>query len=332
MRIFTDITDFRNFVSVPVTAEMDLLNPIMDSAQEEYIIPVVSRDQFTDLLEKIDDGSTLSTAEEELRDHIKRVVANATILEWIPIGNINIQQGGFTVNQNESTRPASQYRVEELKESLWNRLQTSLDLLIKFVDDNEDDLGAYLLSDERTEAYSHFINQSEELATHVSVKVNRWLLRAMRPVLTRIEQYKIKAILSEDLFDEMIDKISTRESLGVYAPILPLVQRALAHLAFSESIEELGVQIGNSGAYIGFIRNNNDPRQTTPVDGVKLLRMIENNRRLGEVAMEKLKLHLLENASSYPLYEASAEYTDTPITNEIDPADTGTVFPGGLSL
>lgn len=326
MRIFSSIEDLRSFLPVPISADFDALGPSIDLVQTNFIVPIVSEDQFFDLMTKINNADSLSIYEEKLRDCIKTSVAIGAVLEWIPIGNVNIQTGGFTVNKSDTVVPASMARVEDLKSDLWRKFQESLDALIRFMDLNEAEFDDYVASPERAAMYAHFINKTEELGAIVTTRVNRFVFRTMLPVLGRIEEVYIQEILGSDLYDDMKSKIAARTSLGVYAPILPYVQRALGHLAFSDALEEIGVKVDVNGAYIEFQRNNNDPRQTLPPVDAKLLRIVELNKKRGMDAMAALKKHLLDNAADYPLYEASTAYTETPKTIEMDPSTTGNVF------
>lgn len=306
--LFKTVDELAGFLPVSVSLNFKALIPAIESAQNQWIKPIVSDAEMANLLSKYHDdlAAALTGEEKTLITKIQHPLAHLTFISAIPLLNLNMSSGGFTVNTSEGSAPASRYRIEELKDQIDIYAQQGLDSLLEYLEENNTDHANYDGSAERLAAMSNFINTIKEMNSYLSTPIGRFILNRMRPIIKRLEEHEIKPILCTELYDDMKSNIQTRTSLGVYAPILPFVQRALAHLAFAEAIDELGITIDQRGAYLSFntAAGENFKRQM-PITGEDMTSLVHKNRELSRDAFAYLKAELVENADNYPLYKNS---------------------------
>lgn len=306
-----DISEIKKHVPGNISISLEVLSPRIYSAQEKYIRPLISSAFHNELLGKYATGD-LSEEEEELVNRIQYVCAHVAMLESIADMNVNMKQGGITVSVDDKNVAASGARVAELKTARTRDAQQGLDYLLAYLEENAASFTTYEASQERLNERLCFINTTDEINSFLTITINRWVLVKMRPVMRRTQLWYIKTILCQPLYDLMLQRISAREDLEEYAPLLPFIQRAVAHFSFAEAVEEMGIQIdANNGAYIEFQKNANEPKQTTPVVDGQLNRLINLNKKLADQSFMELKQHLSDNAADYSLYLESDCYAGT---------------------
>lgn len=306
--LFTDIEEVIKYASVPKSTPFESLSPKIKVIQDRHILPILGSDEMTSLLSAYSSSNGPSAQQDALIEKIRYPVANLALLMLIPEMNITMGHGGLSVKSGENFAPAAQWRVNDLKKSLSINGQNGLDALLAFLEDNSSDYPDYDISEERDLAMANFVNTTKEINTYLSIEINRYVLLRMRPVMRRIEETLIKNTLCADLYDDMKDNIVDRDDLGVYAPLLPLVQRAVSHLTFAEAIEELGIRIDENGMYLQVTTTDQTTDHTEAVEGTAMYALAERNKKMGIDAMAALKAELNDNAASYPLYENSPCY------------------------
>ncbi len=307
--IFRNIDEVNVAIPVPLSLSFKTLEPSVKVIQENFLRPYIGKDQLTTILGWLSGTDSLTGSQQELVNLCRYAAAQMLIRENADVMNLSITQGGFTVNKTETKDVASANRIVLLKEQLNINFQRGMNSVLEFLETNANTFTAYATSDERRDRKKYFLNNPEDFNKGLlGIKINWPLFIAMQDVMATMEAKYILPALGASLFQDMKAKLSNSQPLGVYAPLLPLIQRSVSGFVFAQCVTSLNIKVGDTGVYMSSIRNANEPQQTTPAGNTNSLEYI--HRSYAEERLKELSEHLLSNASTYPLFQSSTAYTN----------------------
>ncbi len=304
--LFKSAAEVMGFFPVNVALNFESLHGPIKAMQKKWIIPLIGQDQMDLLLEGYHNTMEVSPEVLELIEVIQEPLACLAFDFAIPHLNLNVTQGGFTVIKSQNAEIASQYRVNSYREQLYTQGQQSMDTLLGFLDEHESDFPTYESSNERINQRATILNSPAQFAENISIPVGWFVVNRMLPIIKRVENTLTKNVLCEPLYTEIKSLVASREDLGVYAPLLPLIHAAETHLVLASAVDELGLSIGMEG--LQMIRNYssaaNSKTKQNPADD-ELERFKRAHLKIGETAMAQLADELKTNPANYPLWESS---------------------------
>lgn len=309
--IFKSIEELNEVLPIPVSMNFKALEGSIDQLQTKWLVPMISKAQFDHFLDMIEGSDSIPVLKQNAIRLCRMALAPIIVRESADILNINMVQGGFTVNKSEKTDVASANRVLLLKEQLTVNAQEGINQLIDFIEANENTFNLYRDSIERRERKKLFVSSVEKFNSGLpGLTINHFVYQKLRQVIEVTESRYLVKILGADLFSHLKTLISTSASLGVYAPIVPFIERAIPSIVLAECIDPLNIKIDERGVYVSIIRNANEPQQTEKGE----MPVIEKRlRKYAEERMEDLASHLTENATTYPLFQNSSAFIDRSV-------------------
>lgn len=314
------------YLAVPATFNFDGVVPHIWTLQEKFLRPVLSKALLDKLVELSTGATEITEKYNEVLQLSRYVLAQIIMRDTTDLLNINVTQGGFTVNSSEDKVTASANRVLLYKESLTINSQVGFNQLYQFLEDNANQLTEYANSDERKSLKNNFIPDAQTFSGGlIAIEIGHFVFTRMRDVMAVIEaRYLIKA-LGAELYADIQSKLKNSESLGIYAPILPFIQKAIPALVFAECAPNLGISIEEHGVYISYIKNANEPQQKGAAGENTIEKIAARHRQYGMERMEDLTKHLIENKDNYPLFKNSTAFTDRSV-DRIEPAKGGVFY------
>lgn len=325
--LIKNTNELKQYVSgIPDSLSFKSLEVNINAIQEKWLKPVISKSLLNYILELIEKDVKIDDVYMDVIDLCRYPMAQILMRDSADLLNINITAGGFTVNNTQDRSVASANRVLLFKEQLTINAQMGMDSLFSFLEENADELSEYRDSDERKERKKNFINTTAEFNTGLlGFEIGNFVFEKLRHVLSTTESRYLQEALGSELFADMKSKIANSEHLGAYAPILPYIQRALPGLVLSQCIHTMGLVFNENGVYMSYIKNANEPQQTTNTDANKNTSIEIKMREYAKERMEDLSKHLIDNASIYPLFESSTAYSSREITR-IESVNSGVYF------
>lgn len=317
-KIFTTDDQFVKLIPGQLNVSLDVLQSRIDDVMERFIAPIVSNAQLEVLLPLLEGSEPLTEENEKLTYRIRKAAAHITMALSAVDLDVTASAGGFTVASGEKVVVASSERVRKYIESRAMDGQRALDELMKFMDANVGDYAAYEASDERTKQYLNFINTTDEMERVLIPTPGRWVMDRMRSVMTYVEENYLRKALCDPLYEHLKTLIKERTGVtpttgvtfGVYAPLIPMIERAVANLAFSEAVTQLGVRVdAANGVYITWYNSPNETAKSEAADKSMTQVMKGECFERGTRELQRLREELLKNVSDYPLYESSDCYT-----------------------
>jgi len=311
-RLIDNLSQVLNAASINVSNSIENWFPYIDEAQETFIKPVlgdVLYDQLQDLmaLDPVppDDGTTTEKLAELLAILRKPLALYALWLGADEFG-VSISSQGIQVIESPTHKTAPQYRVQNLKENWIRRANTSLDLVLKFLDKRKEDYPGYEPQDADL-----FIRGTLEFNSEVDIRESRRVFVSLKPIIRSVEKKYIRPTLSPGFFDELKAAWQSGDDLTtMQIVLLDLIRPALAHLTMARALLEISIDILDWGIFdtAGNTFANVSSKQASNKDRISI--MAEANQRDGESELKALQQYLDETASedAYPAYFHSTRY------------------------
>ena len=196
--------------------------------------------------------------------------------------------------------------MQNLKENWIRRANTSLDLVLKFLDARKADYPGFDPQDADL-----FIRGTLEFNSEVDIRESRRVFVSLKPIIRSVEKKYIRPTLSAQLFDELKAAWQSGEDLATsQIALLDLILPALAHLTMARALMEISIDILDWGIFdtAGNTFANVSSKQASNKDRISI--MAEANQRDGESELKALQQYLDETASEdvYAAYFHSTRY------------------------
>jgi len=311
-RLIDNLSQVLTAASINVSNSIENWFPYIDEAQETFIKPVLGNvlyDQLRDLmaLDPVppDDGTEVPNLL-KLLEMIRKPLALYALWLGADEFGVSISSQGIQVIETPTHKTAPQYRVQNLKENWIRRANTSLDLVLKFLDEHKEDYPGYVCQDADL-----FIRTTLEFNSEVDIRESRRVFVSLKPVIRSVEKKYIRPALSAELFDELKEALQSDEGLAEEQKVLiDMIRPALAHLTMARALLEISIDVLDWGIFdtAGNTFANVSSKQASNKDRISI--MAEANQRDGEAELKALQQFLDESASEdlYPAYFHSTRY------------------------
>ena len=183
-RLIDNLSQVLTAASINVSNSIENWFPYIDEAQETFIKPVLGNvlyDQLQDLiaLDPVppDDGTTAENLA-ELLSMIRKPLALYALWLGADEFGVSISSQGIQVIETPTHKTAPQYRVQNLKENWIRRANTSLDLVLKFLDEHKEDYPGFDPQDADL-----FIRGTLEFNSEVDIRESRRVFVSLKPII-----------------------------------------------------------------------------------------------------------------------------------------------------
>ena len=312
IRLIDNLSQVLTAASINVSNSIENWFPYIDEAQETFIKPVLGNALYDQLqgMMAIDpvpaDDGTEEGKLAELLGMIRKPLALYALWLGADEFGVSISSQGIQVIETPTHKTAPQYRVQNLKENWIRRANTSLDLVLKFLDEHKEDYPGFDPQDADL-----FIRGTLEFNSEVDIRESRRVFVSLKPVIRSVEKKYIRPTLSAELFDELKKAWQSDEPLTTaQLNLLDLIRPALAHLTMARALIEISIDVLDWGIFdtAGNTFANVSSKQASNKERIAI--MVEANQQDGEAELKALQQFLDETASDdvYPAYFHSSRY------------------------
>ena len=312
IRFIDNLSQVLSAASINVSNSIENWFPYIDEAQQTFIKPVlgdVLYDQLQRILDPvghISDEGPINGHLIELQEMIRKPLALYALWLGADEFGVSISAQGIQVIETPTHKTAPQYRVQNLKENWIRRANTSLDLVLKFLDERKGDYPGYVQQDADL-----FIRSTLEFSSEVDIRESRRVFVSLKPIIRSVEKKYIRPTLSTELYDELKQSLQSQEGLSKDQTILiEMIRPALAHITMSRALLEISIDVLDWGIFdtAGNTFANVSSKQASNKERISI--MAEANQRDGEAELKALQQFLDESASEdlYPAYFHSTRY------------------------
>ena len=317
IRLIDNLSQVLTAASINVSNSIENWFPYIGEAQETFIKPVLGDTLYRQLQETANpmvrepEQKPVDTHLFDLLEMIRKPLALYALWLGADEFGVSISSQGIQVIETPTHKTAPQYRVQNLKENWIRRANTSLDLVLKFLDEHKEDYPGYEPQDADL-----FIRGTLEFNSEVDIRESRRVFVSLKPVIRSVEKKYIRPTLSAELFDELKNAWKSDDDLTTAQMVLlDLIRPALAHLTMARALLEISIDILDWGIFdtAGNTFANVSSKQASNKDRISI--MAEANQRDGESELKALQQYLDEIASEdiYTAYFHSTRYAGKAI-------------------
>lgn len=315
--------DLKKWLPVNVAFTFDNLYGDIVQAERSYIKPMIGAALYAGIDAAYNaEPQTLTAAQSALLDYIHPSLVNLSLWLYADKGNVEFGDSGIHITVSDTRKPAFEWQVKRLRMAYLKRGIEGLDDLLAFLDENETDYPDWTDSDAQVETRELFIQTGTEYKKAGVIKASRLTYLALVPVLKRIQEENVLAVLGDDLYAAIAAEVTDAAVSADNVKLMKYIKPAMAHLSYADGLDELAVLVDDDGVTLlnSTFARSMDSRE--PAELERITQIQEKHRLLGNGFLKKLEEYLIENYEDYPLYGYDP---DTAESSEYKPTDDDAV-------
>ena len=308
MSLITNIEQIRAASSINVSNTINNWRPYITEAEEVFIRPVIGS-EFYDVLDGVVNGSgSGDSGYDELLVKVRTALSLYSIHLGIDEMSVSVGPQGIQVVATDSHKPAPEYQVLNLKESLLMRAHRNIDMVLIYLSQHREQF-----SDYTPVSHGCLIADAAAFGRYVDINGSRRVFLQLIPVMRNIEQRYIRPTISEDLYDELQEAVNGSGSSAIsddLQALLSRIQPALAYLTMARALQDITLDLLNWGAFQFAWSTFKSMRRMDEVNQDKAGQMMQAHQRDGEAALKAVQEWLDSNATAdkYAAYFNSQRY------------------------
>lgn len=228
----TDLVNFQSFVD-------DAINgPLSNAFGYDFIMELSGK------------KTSGSSKEKRLIHLLQKAVTGFAIASYADNGAVTISNTGVAVIKSNSSLPASDKKIVQLKKVNLSSAYAAIEMAIQYLEENLNEFDAYKNSEYRLNNRNSLINSTLEFqAAGVQLNDDSHLFHSLKPYIeSALEKNGLSSLLG-DLIDTLITGIRANSLDDKHRRLLKLVRRPLAALTMVEAIPYRAVSIGINGVF-----------------------------------------------------------------------------------
>ena len=300
-------------------------------AERQFLKPLLGAAEYAN---QVTAAGSAAGADLALYNELKYALAHIAVFLAVPDLDVDITTHGIVVSKTETSAPASQKRVENLRLSQLSKAMSGFDELLEWLETNKATYTDWASGSGYTEFKQGFVNTTAQFQAFVDINSSRYLFMRLRPFRTKIERTELKRVLGELLYAEIQAEIVNGTVGADNTALLPLIREAVSTRSMTQAIVGLNMQVSEQGYLVSGIQESSTMNMKKHGPPDQLDGMVKQWNQDAEHAFGELREYLNANASAtkYAVYFSSALYVDP---NGIDkdedkhrnlPSETSFVF------
>jgi hypothetical protein len=294
--------------------------PDMDEAINKHLLPLLGQSLITALQATYEEPSDIPELNQTLVLAQKTLAAYAYLSE-LAATHVRITSAGVRRTSTDNMPTAYQWEYKQAQAYLEERTYSTLETLLKYIDDNAealtDDLDADLINARK----SMLLKSGADLGRYVHVQYPFLTWYRMLPILQDVTQMNIIATFGEDFYNELMgvtnNDATTDPTSAESKELIGLLQRAAANITIANAAEKMSVRVTGYGFTV--TESQADTGDQTSANFEQLKRLTNRVDKDGNMYLRKAINYANEKASTslFATYFTSDKYT-APGSNIID--------------
>jgi hypothetical protein len=173
-----------------------LLEPDIDDALRDYVLPYLSRAQF--------DASLISTDAKhtELMSIVKKSAFNLALASWLPMGKVMISEAGIQSGVDKDRQATSEDKADAIS-SAKNKGLRAIDQMLEFLEDNAATFTVWAGSEAFTVLNSSFLRSAKEFAI---IEGSRSVFLRLKPYIEDVERQYLSELIPETVYNVLLSR------------------------------------------------------------------------------------------------------------------------------
>jgi hypothetical protein len=298
--LFNDIDEYKQFVAVNFSLELDNLTSKVFESARKYIVEWLGTQQYATLV-GVHNLNVMTPQQQFLLPYVQRALANFSLYEYISMASIQVSETGINRVENENFKTAYKYQVNDLKLSLIEAGYDALELMLAFLEDREVDYPLWQASTGYTKNKELFINSAKEFREAYRIFRGRQTFDLLRPLIDDMECFSILPCIGDPYFDELKDQILNKTITVENQKAINIIQKALAYFVITEGARKNWVKITAHGVQAGSFLNDQSYEAQNPATQRQVSTIMMQGDEMGNRHLSKLQTLLIGN-TDYPTF------------------------------
>lgn len=234
--------------SVAYAFDDDTIVPHVRRAERDFVLPVLGRELYEDLLDHYQASASGSGADvlDDLLLKVQHALAHLAVRYAIPYLTVNVNDHGLHITQTENYRPPFQWQVGQLQNDLLDAGMSGLDDVYSYLEEHAGSLPKWTESTACTLYNDTLIRRASEFARHYPLNRAHVTFADLKAAMRRAQVLVIGNQIGQDFLDELLAHLQDESSSSdsgdsLLDTAIEKLQPALAHLTIGMA-EELALR------------------------------------------------------------------------------------------
>ena len=313
--IFQTTEQIKRFLPANISLDIATIKPFIEAVEQQHLRSVLGAEQLDALLD-YSNGVNNDEHLEALLEKCFAPVLHLAIFTGFDLINVNLGDSGFRQNVTENAKSLYGYQERNIKEYLSLNGYNGLDSILSFLEANESHYPLWADSEACSLAYTNLIrNAAEFTAIYSPLRNSSLIFRLLKSAITEVEDFEIKPMLGDVLYETMLEMVKDREMNLVgnlkYKKLLAYVQKPLVYLSVAKGAEDLGAKFTNRGLLFETVDPGADDVKAT-AETEKVMRIVKHAEATGRGYLTSLRNYLIANAAEFTEYVAPVDISVYP--------------------
>lgn len=331
MALFKTIEEFTAIVPMDTGIRLKDVLPHIEDAEEQWIIPEISQEQYDLLHDDYQDAAVPATgmvpALYALLLKVQKSLAQLAMTHYLNKDNIQKSGSGFHMKSSDHSKQAFQWMIDDANFSYAQTGFRRLDAVLEYMEVNKANYAAWANSDAYTLYKKYYINSTRQFHEIYHISMSRRLFKKLIPKMQVVEDQAIAQAIGEEFHEELKASILAGTVTADEQVLINKIARATGYLTIAKGLPDLLVDITERGLLlIGTGNISSNARKEDPIRDSTLGKMTESAKEIGKDYLNKVAEFLNKNAteSKFTTYFNSDLY-DAP-DDEDEPRANGTTI------
>ncbi len=326
------VEEMKQHASVMISFDFGDVKHHVRRVEADYLIDLIGQTEYDNLQTAFDawvadpEANPLPAEKSALLEQVRDVIAPLAFWKYLPFAQVKAGQQGLMIMDDGEMRPATDVQVKSFINSMQLDGFASMDRLLRWLETNKATYTDWAASPQFTQFKSTYIQTVVQFEKYVKIGESRRMFRAMYPLLEQTENFKIVPVISQALHNEIKAQILADTVTVENQALLNYIKPAVALHTIAAATEVMACKMDHKGITL-MDAEASDKNATIKAAALKLAQTRTQHQHFATTYITQLRDYLEANASTYPLFEASDQYTpDDPAIYENNDEDKVAAF------
>lgn len=311
--IFKDIEDFKNHVGGTInrSVQMKGIAHCIIAAYENHLERWIPPRIWSELCKKVEENSALSEEESKLLKLLQRATAQLTMFEHMQTGGIEISEAGFFRTDTETKKQAYKYQENSYRDWMVNQGYESMEKLILFLNENENDYNLWKGSPEQKRSQSGILNNAVDMRRVYSHHITRYTFEGLRSLIEDLEFFILKALWGVALFQDIKEKLEEDNLSEKEKELVLYAQKIIAYFTIEDALKRDWIKLKNNSVVYNQALENQSYIKAEQATIQQLNITTRHNNQYANRYVGAMMSFIEKNKDNFPLFESTVETQTT---------------------
>lgn len=216
--IIKTINDLKQHIAIDFIEGFDVLEYAVEDREYELKKKYIGDDLWKNLVEQYngsfsDSSSAVVNLTAKLLWFCQRVIANFSLLDYIPEGQLDISENGIRITTTDNKKQAFDWQIKKLENKYRSTAERNLEALLQLLNQSIDSFPEWTTSDAYVANKGHFVNSAIEFSQYLNIGKSHLVFLDLLPSINYIEDFYIRSVLGDDFYNELKERIKDGEDV-----------------------------------------------------------------------------------------------------------------------